>query len=125
MAAQTLPASHNHEPTPRDPRFILVGTLWWRKTNSYQENTANFATASLQSIVVRHSRATVSGPNAPQLCLQHNPFTVWDVGQPRGNRQIKGDMGLAAMGEIRNKKVLAAGCLVQGRGAIKRALVRP
>lgn len=79
------------------------------KQTRTRKTRPNFATPSLQSIVVRHSLATVSGSNAPQLCLQHSPLTVSHVGQPRGNRQIKGDLGLTAMGEIRSKKVSSRG----------------
>lgn len=43
----------------------------------------NFSTLSLQRVVVRHTLASMSQPNAPRLHLQHKPSTVSDVGQLR------------------------------------------
>lgn len=64
--------------------FLIVG---WKiklgKKKTHVKNTVNFSTLSLQRVVVRHTLASMSQPNAPQLHLQHKPFTVSDVGQLR------------------------------------------
>lgn len=58
-------------------------TEWGEKKNPHGNIMTNFSALGLQRMVVRHTLASVSRSNAPQLHLQHNPSTVSDLGQLR------------------------------------------
>lgn len=70
-----------------------------RKKNPHGKIMANFSALRLQRIVVRHTLASVSCSNAPQLHLQHNPSTVSHLGQLREKQATQRWCGTCSNGE--------------------------